>query len=54
MEKLEQGNILIQNRSGLFGLPKHMNLIVGKMNITSKGFGFVIPDNGQERRQSQN
>lgn len=53
MEKLEQGNILIQNRSGLFGLPKHMNLIVGKMNITSKGFGFVIPDNGQEEGKAK-
>lgn len=53
MEKLEQENILIQNRSGLFGLPKHMNLIVGKMNITSKGFGFVIPDNGQEEGKAK-
>lgn len=49
LEALEKENLLIQNRSGLFGLPKHMNLIVGRMNITSKGFGFVIPEqDGQD------
>ena len=29
MEELERKNLLIQNRSGLFGLPKHMNLVIG-------------------------
>ena len=28
MEELERKNLLIQNRSGLFGLPKHMNLVI--------------------------
>lgn len=53
MEELEQKNLLIQNRSGLFGLPKHMNLIIGKMNITAKGFGFVIPNNGLEEGKAK-
>ena len=53
MEELERKNLLIQNRSGLFGLPKHMNLVVGKMSITSKGFGFVIPDNGLEEGKAK-
>lgn len=48
LEELERKNLLIQNRSGLFGLPGHMNLVIGRMSITSKGFGFVIPDSGNE------
>lgn len=48
MEELEQNNLLIQNRSGLFGLPEHMNLVIGKLMMTAKGFGFVVPDNGSE------
>lgn len=53
MEELERENILIQNRSGLFGLPAHMNLIIGKMSITSKGFGFVIPENDNGSKNSK-
>lgn len=53
LEELERKNLLIQNRSGLFGLPSHMNLIIGKMTITSKGFGFVIPDNGKEEGKAK-
>lgn len=53
LEDLEKQNLLIQNRSGLFGLPKHMNLIIGKMSITAKGFGFVIPDNGLEEGKAK-
>ena len=53
MEELERKNLLIQNRSGLFGLPKHMNLVIGKMSITAKGFGFVIPDNGLEEGKAK-
>lgn len=53
LEDLERQNLLIQNRSGLFGLPKHMNLIIGKMSITAKGFGFVIPDNGLEEGKAK-
>lgn len=30
-----------------------MNLVVGKMSITSKGFGFVIPDNGLEEGKAK-
>lgn len=44
MEELEQNNSLIQNRSGLFGLPEQMNLVIGRLSMTSKGFGFVIPE----------
>ena len=44
MEDLEQHNLLIQNRSDLFGLPEQMNLVIGRLSMTSKGFGFVIPD----------
>ena len=29
MEELERKNLLIQNRSGLFGLPNYLNLVIG-------------------------
>ena len=30
-----------------------MNLVIGKMSITAKGFGFVIPDNGLEEGKAK-
>lgn len=53
MEELVRKNLLIQNRSGLYGLPSHMNLVIGRMSITAKGFGFVIPDNGNEEGKAK-
>ena len=38
MEELERKNLLIQNRSGLFGLPKHMNGDIGERGQISIEF----------------
>ena len=38
MEELEKKNLLIQNRSGLFGLPKHMNGDIGERGQISIEF----------------
>ncbi len=35
---------LVQTRGTRFGLPDRMNLVVGKMVINPRGFGFVVPE----------
>lgn len=39
---------LIENRSGAFGLIRKMDLIKGVIQGNKEGFGFVIPDEGDE------
>ena len=48
LDELERTAALIKNRSNLYGLPAHMNLVVGTLSMTSKGYGFIIPDNKGE------
>ncbi len=44
LEALEQEARVIKNRSDLYGIPSRMHLVVGKLTMTAKGFGFIIPD----------
>ncbi|MCI7330141.1 MAG: ribonuclease R [Selenomonadaceae bacterium] len=44
LEALEQEGAIIRNRSDLYGTPARMHLVVGKLSMTAKGFGFIIPD----------
>ena len=44
MEELEKTAAIIKNRSELFGVPERMNLVVGRLSVSAKGFGFIIPD----------
>ncbi|MBP5200803.1 MAG: ribonuclease R [Schwartzia sp.] len=44
LSELEQTAVVIRNRSGLYGLPERMNLVVGKLSMSGKGYGFIIPD----------
>ena len=44
MEELEKTAAIIKNRNELFGVPERMNLVVGKLSMSAKGFGFIIPD----------
>lgn len=44
LAELENEKIVFQNRKGKFGLPKHFKWVEGRISITSKGTGFVIPD----------
>lgn len=46
---LEQNGEIIKTRFGTYGLPEKMGLVAGRFQLTSKGFGFVIPDNKGER-----
>ncbi len=44
LEKLEKEGAIIKNRSDLYGIPSRMHLVVGRLSMTAKGFGFIIPD----------
>ena len=42
---VEEGK-LIRTRRRTYGLPQEMNLVLGRLQITSGGYGFVIPEEG--------
>ena len=42
---LQTDGSIVKTRFATFGLPEKMGLVVGRLQLTSKGFGFVIPDN---------
>ncbi|MCR5756711.1 MAG: ribonuclease R [Selenomonas sp.] len=44
LEELEEEGAIIKNRSDLYGVPSRMHLVVGRISMTAKGFGFIIPD----------
>lgn len=44
LEDLEDNAAIIKNRNDLYGVPERMNLVVGRLSMTGKGFGFIIPD----------
>ena len=39
---------LVQTRSGLYGLPERMDLIVGRLQVHPSGYGFVEPERAVE------
>ncbi|BBB91776.1 MAG TPA: ribonuclease R [Methylomusa anaerophila] len=45
LDKLEATAEVIKTRYGKYGLPDRMNLVVGKLSASSKGYGFLMPDN---------
>lgn len=47
LEDMETDGDLIRIKSNLYGLPEKMGLIVGKLQGHQKGYGFVIPENGE-------
>lgn len=46
---MEQNGEIIKTRFDTYGLPEKMGLVAGRFQLTSKGFGFVIPDNKGDR-----
>ena len=46
---LEKDGQIIKTRFETYGLPEKMGLVTGRLQLTSKGFGFVIPDNKGDR-----
>ncbi len=47
--ELEHNGEVIKTRFETYGLPEKMGLVAGRFQLTSKGFGFVIPDNKGDR-----
>lgn len=41
---MEETGKIVRTRNDAFGVPEKMNLVVGKLQGKSRGFGFVIPD----------
>src|SRR5690625_4955198 len=48
LNELEMEGELVKTRKNRFGLPEKMNLIRGKIQMHSKGFAFLIPDDEGE------
>ncbi len=44
LKDLVAAGALIETRGNRFGLPDRMNLVVGRITIHPRGFGFVVPD----------
>ncbi len=45
LDQMEKEGQIIKTRTNTYGVPERMNLVVGKLQSTAKGYGFVIPDN---------
>lgn len=48
LQQLEDNADIIKTRFGKYGVPARMNLVVGRLSATNKGFGFVIPESPTE------
>ncbi len=48
LEEMEAEGLIIKTRKERYGVPERMGLIVGKFQGNAKGFGFVLPDFGDE------
>jgi len=49
LKELESNGNIVKTHFNTYGLPEKMGLVVGRFQLTSKGFGFVIPDNKGEK-----
>ncbi len=49
LQELESNGNIVKTHINTYGLPEKMGLVVGRFQLTSKGFGFVIPDNKGEK-----
>lgn len=52
LAKMEETAVVIRNRSGLYGLPARMNLVVGTLSMSAKGFGFIVPDSRESDEET--
>lgn len=44
LNALTEAGRLVRTRRRTYGLPQEMNLILGRLQVTAGGYGFVIPD----------
>lgn len=45
LDEMENEGLIVKTRKNRYGVPERMNLVVGKLQGHSKGYGFIIPDN---------
>ena len=45
LEELEHDAKIFKTRYDKYGIPEKMSLVVGRLSLSSKGFGVVIPEN---------
>lgn len=48
LDELEQNADIIKTRFGKYGVPERMNLMVGTLSASEKGFGFVLSETPDE------
>lgn len=44
LDNMDQEGLIIKTKKERYGVPERMNLVVGKLQGHSRGYGFVIPD----------
>jgi ribonuclease R len=42
--EMEEAGEIVQTRTHRYGLPERMNLVVGRLEMKARGYGFVIPN----------
>lgn len=50
LEILEQEGSVVKTRFQTYGVPEKMGLVVGTLQMTSKGFGFVLAPKGSDKK----
>ncbi|NMA66672.1 MAG: VacB/RNase II family 3'-5' exoribonuclease, partial [Clostridiaceae bacterium] len=48
LDTMVQEGVIIKTRKERYGVPEKMGLVAGRFQGNSRGFGFVIPDSGEE------
>ncbi|MDI3328383.1 MAG: ribonuclease R [Alicyclobacillaceae bacterium] len=44
LEDMEKRGLVVRTRTNRYGVPERMNLVVGRLQMKQRGYGFVIPD----------
>ncbi|MGM0471918.1 MAG: ribonuclease R [Bacillota bacterium] len=44
LDRMEEDGAIVRTRRDRYGIPERMNLVVGRLERHSKGFGFLLPD----------
>ncbi|NLM96401.1 MAG: ribonuclease R [Halanaerobiaceae bacterium] len=48
LDNLVKEGVIYKNSSGRYGIPEKMDLLLGRIEGNSKGFGFLIPEDPEE------
>lgn len=47
LDRMEADGAVIRVKQGRYAVPKELGLVVGRLEVNSRGFGFVIPEEGK-------